>query len=57
MNRYIPDNAEITMFYQQFTEALMMAAIDERRKVIELLEPYRYSELSVGAIIVLIKGE
>ena len=37
MSRYIPDNAEVTMFYQQFTEALMMAAIDERRAFVEHL--------------------
>jgi hypothetical protein len=57
MNPYIPDNAEITMFYQQLTEALTMAAIDEQRRIIQLLEPYRYTEISVGKLIELIEGK
>lgn len=57
MNPYIPDNAELTMFYQQFTEALTMAAIDEQRRIIKLLEPHRYSEMSIGKVIELIEGK
>lgn len=57
MNPYIPDNAELTMFYQQFTEALTMAAIDEQARIIKLLEPHRYSEMSIGKVIELIEGK
>lgn len=57
MNDYIPSNAELTMFYDQFATALTMAAMHEQARIIKVLEPYRYSEISIGKVIELIEGK
>jgi hypothetical protein len=36
----VPMNAEITMFYTEFTASLALAAQQERDRIIKMLEPY-----------------
>ena len=42
----VPMNAEITMFYTEFTASLAFAAQQERDRIIKMLEPYATHEES-----------
>lgn len=53
----VPLNAELTMYFEDFTISLAIAKERERDRIIQLLEPYRYSEISIGKVIELIEGE
>lgn len=53
----VPMNAEITMFYTEFTASLAFAAQQERDRIVQILQDLHPDDAVTRILIAIIKGE
>lgn len=53
----VPMNAEITMFYTEFTSSLAFAAQQERDRIVQILQDLHPDDAVTRILIAIIKGE
>ena len=53
----VPMNAEITMFYTEFTASLAFAKSQERDRIVQILQDLHPEDAVTRILIAIIKGE